>query len=83
MRTHKVVDIDTGKIICYLPLEKGGAMPTYRAMVVPIDEPDSRGRTTHETDKPHTCPLCEGTGQMRNEGFVMVDCFRCEGTGQV
>jgi len=23
---------------------------------------DSRGRTTHETDKPHTCPSCKQSG---------------------
>jgi hypothetical protein len=36
--THKVIDIDTGKTICMLPLENGGQLPTYRAMIAPINE---------------------------------------------
>lgn len=37
-KTHKVVDIDTGELICYLPITSGGQLPTYRAMIVPLEE---------------------------------------------
>jgi hypothetical protein len=36
--THKVIDIDSGKTICTLPIQDGGNVPTYRTAIVPIDE---------------------------------------------
>ena len=35
--THKVIDRDTGKVICTLPISGGGRMPTYRVVVVPVE----------------------------------------------
>lgn len=35
-KTHEVVDIDTGKIICTLPITTGGRLPTYRCYIRPI-----------------------------------------------
>jgi len=38
--------------------------------------------TTHEADKPHTCPSCKGKGWIRGQ-IMMVKCSGCNGTGHV
>ena len=56
--TRKVIDIDTGEIICTLPIEGGGQLPTYRAMIIPFDEAveQERGADGYDFTDPNDNP---------------------------
>ena len=59
--THEVVDIDTGKVICTLPIEGGGQLPRYRAYIRPIDSHDWECVDPGMYDSIYKCRKCGKT----------------------
>ena len=85
-KTHEVIDIDTGKIICTLPIIGEGKLPTYRCYIRPVIKaaeddkyPALAPGPTLKPEEPDLskCPNCGGPADNGNDRCVPPNAYNC------